>query len=293
MSRGQVRGAGQTTGSVAPMYRFLWKPRWIVSHVVILGLIVSMIMLMMWQLRRLDERRDLNDRIAARADGAPAQLADVLGDERIEVVADGDRVEYRSVVVTGIFDADDEFTIPNRTLNGAPGRFVVTPLRWSTEHAPILVMRGFVPQAIDDDVAPIDEVEPPEGEVQVRGWLRESELPGSLQAEKVDLGNNRIARLDLDRIGAARGELFLPVYLQLAAQEPPTDSALLSPFPLPERSEGSHFSYAVQWGIFTLIAIVGYPLVLRRVAHGGRKGSKRGDDVPTEPDSKTVPSSRA
>ena len=34
------------------MYRFLYKPKWIVSHVLILGLIVSMILLMFWQLRQ-------------------------------------------------------------------------------------------------------------------------------------------------------------------------------------------------------------------------------------------------
>lgn len=262
------------------MYRFLLKPRWIVSHVLILALIVSMISLMMWQLRRLDEKQELNARISARADGTPAQLAEVLVDEGITTVADGDRVEYRSVVATGTYDLDAEFTVPNRTLNGAPGRFVITPLTFADDQAPVLVLRGFIPQAVDDDTAPIDGVEPPSGEVQVRGWLRESELPGNLQAKQVDLGSNRIARLDIDRISEARGQRFQPVYLELGAQDPPTPSEAISPFPLPERSEGPHFSYAAQWAIFTFIALVGYPLVIRRVARGG--GRNRLDDVPTD-----------
>ena len=142
------------------MYRFLYKPKWIVSHVLILGLIVSMILLMFWQLRRLDEKQTLNARIAARADGAPTQLADVLRDERVSTIADGDRVEYRAVVVDGTYDVAAEFTVPNRTLDGAPGRMVVTPLRWSDTEAPILVLRGFIPQAIEDNTAPIEGAEP-------------------------------------------------------------------------------------------------------------------------------------
>ena len=114
----------------------------------------------MAQLRRLDEKQTLNARIAARADGAPTQLADVLRDERVSTIADGDRVEYRAVVVDGTYDVAAEFTVPNRTLDGAPGRMVVTPLRWSDTEAPILVLRGFIPQAIEDNTAPIEGAEP-------------------------------------------------------------------------------------------------------------------------------------
>ena len=34
----------------------------------------------------------------------------------------------------------------------------------------------------------------------------------------------------------------------------------------PRLDEGPHFSYAIQWLIFTTIAAVGYPLILRRRA---------------------------
>lgn len=264
------------------MYRFLLKPKWILSHVLILGLIVAMINLMSWQLRRLDEKQDLNARITARADVAPTPLADLLRSEDVTGTDDGGRVEYRSTTVTGEYLTDEEFTIPSKTLNGAPGRLVVTPLRWSPTEPDVLVLRGFVPQAVDDDRAPIDGVEPPPGAVQVRGWLRPTQEPEGIQSTKAELGPSSFARVDIARIEAARDTTFLPVYLQLGAQEPPTDAELLSLYPLPERSEGPHFSYAMQWGIFTLIAIVGYPLVIRRVARGGSKDRK--DDVPTEPD---------
>ena len=42
------------------------------------------------------------------------------------------------------------------------------------------------------------------------------------------------------------------------------------PLPTPDLGEGPHLSYAVQWFIFTLIGLVGYPLVLARVAQDDR-----------------------
>ena len=38
------------------------------------------------------------------------------------------------------------------------------------------------------------------------------------------------------------------------------------PLPLPDLTEGPHLSYAVQWFIFMTIALIGYPLVLRKVS---------------------------
>ena len=42
------------------MYRFLLRPKWIILHVVVLALVVTMINLGLWQLRRLGERQDFN-----------------------------------------------------------------------------------------------------------------------------------------------------------------------------------------------------------------------------------------
>ena len=48
------------------MYRFLLRPRWIAFTAVVVTAIVVMINLGLWQLRRLDERREFNDTVAAR-----------------------------------------------------------------------------------------------------------------------------------------------------------------------------------------------------------------------------------
>jgi cytochrome oxidase assembly protein ShyY1 len=51
--------------------------------------------------------------------------------------------------------------------------------------------------------------------------------------------------------------------------------------PPPELSEGPHLGYAAQWFIFSTIALVGYPLVLRRVVI--RRGKEVDDEDAAAP----------
>ena len=49
---------------------------------------------------------------------------------------------------------------------------------------------------------------------------------------------------------------------------------------LPEPTLGPHLAYAVQWFIFTTIAVVGYALLLRRVARDeAREEAARAADL--------------
>lgn len=265
------------------MYGFLLKPKWIVSHVAVAALLVAMVAAMFWQIGRMHEKQDLNAIITERAESGTKDFSTVAADNDLADSKVQDGLEFQAVRLSGTFDVDHEFTIPNRTLDGAPGRLIVTPLVWSDSEAPMLVLRGFIPQSFDDNTPPIDGVEPPSGEVQVAGYLRLSETPGSLQVANPDVGDNQMARMDIERLQETFGREFQPMWLLSANQEPPTDQPLLSTYPLPERSEGRHFSYAVQWGIFTLIAAVGYVLVLRRAVRTNAGLTKQ--LVPSEVDS--------
>ena len=62
-----------------------------------------------------------------------------------------------------------------------------------------------------------------------------------------------------------------PGYVQLVAQEPAADAAAPAPLDPPERGEGPHFAYAVQWFIFSAIAGGGYLLILRKVTRERRQ----------------------
>ena len=259
------------------MRRFL-RPWWVVSHVLVLALIVVMINLGFWQLRRLEERRDLNALQAERSAAAVVSVG-VLAAE-IPAAGGPEDVEYRVVEATGRYRVADEVAVRNRTLGGLPGVWLLTPL--VVDDGPALVVnRGWVPQSSADPAArPPTPV--PDGEVVVRGVVRVSEQRSGLGV--ADPAGGRLASLARPDIERYAAQVDYPVhrfYLQLNSQDPPAgDYPLMVALPAP--TEGPHLGYAVQWFIFSAIAVVGYPLVLRYVSRRPDAAAVAGGATPEQ-----------
>lgn len=253
------------------MYRFATRPLWILSHVLVAALVVTMVSLGYWQVRRYYERVDRNQVIRDRTEAPVVPWASaVFG---VSDIADGEDVAYTPVSVTGRYRSDREFVVVSRTQDGAPGRWVVTPLVQSPDGPEILVVRGFIPLAVDDVSPPIDGVEPPDGDVEVQGWLRPSTPPGTLQGDRSQVSDHEWARVDIAEYRETVDVEVAPVYVQLAAQAPANSASLLTPVPLPELTSGPHVGYAAQWFIFSTIAAGGYLLILRKTARRGAPAS--------------------
>ena len=60
------------------MYRFLFTPKWLAFHLLVVVAIVTMVNLGFWQLRRLDERKEFNATVEARYDEPPVPLDALL-----------------------------------------------------------------------------------------------------------------------------------------------------------------------------------------------------------------------
>jgi surfeit locus 1 family protein len=247
-------------------------------------LVIVMVNLGLWQLRRLDERRDFNDRVTSRQEEKVAPLAELIGVEDSTDGGEADSLEYRTATASGTYEAADTVTVANRTLDGAPGGWVLTPLRLADGSA-VVVNRGFLGFDRDGDLVP---PEPPSGTVEVTGLVQNSQTRGRFgptdpTGEKLET----LARADLDRYQAQLDYEILPVYLQLESSEPAEDEAAagepaLVPLEPPELDEGPHLSYAVQWFIFSAIALAGYPLILRKVAR--QEAAAQRADEPGERD---------
>lgn len=280
----------RTLGPVS--WRFARRPLWILSHLLVLALVVAMVILGLWQLRRLDDRQALIEMLEARQREPVADVRDVvpdgaeIGDEAIE------DLRYRTVQATGTYEPDDGVIVPNRSYEGTPGGWVLTPLRLDDGTA-VVVHRGFIGfDRSGDLIAP----DPPEGEVTVQGLVYPSEQRGRFGPVDPPEGRlDQLARADVERLDAQVSYDLLPLYVQLERSEPAEPAAnptALSEIPplvalgAPEVDEGPHLSYAVQWFIFSTIAVLGYPLVLRRVAlQEGRERRTLDLDRPsTEPD---------
>lgn len=245
------------------MYRFALRPKWIISHLLVAVLVIAMVWACLWQLSRRSDRQAQNERIISRTATAEQPVQDVLSADL--GLDETDDFEYRRVTATGEWLLDDEVLVRNRPLDGAPGSWALTPLRLDADTA-ILVNRGWIPRRFgpDDDRT---EIAPPGGAVTITGVLRPTELRRGLNvADPAEGVLSSVARPDIERLAQQIDVELLPMFVQLESHVPAVD--LPAPVPLPELNDGPHLSYATQWGIFSLIAIVGYPLILRRVARG-------------------------
>ena len=237
------------------MYRFALRPLWLLSHLFALSLVVLFVSLGLWQLDRHDQKAARNRVVEARSAQPPLAVDDLLaGDGPV------DALRFRRATAEGRYVEDARLLIDNRSNDGLPGAWVVTPLR-TADGAVLAVSRGF--QGFESGViAPPD---PPTGTVAVAGTI----VPWDDRdcGVRTDDGGTPVGAACLSREAAeaVAGEPLLPVVLQLTSSEPAEGGGLV-PVPPPELDAGPHRSYAAQWFIFTTIGLVGYPLILRRVA---------------------------
>lgn len=209
-----------------------------------------------WQLSRLAQRRQANDLIRSQMALPPLELN---GAEPPPGLA-----AYRQVVASGTLDSSRQVILLNRSYNDEPGAHLITPLLLATSGPAILVDRGWIPydESTDDDLSGLD----PGGSVQIHGMLLASQPePGwSILADPPSNGEwlRSWRNLDLERLQEQFPYPILRVYLAQTepiggAQTPRPDAAI-------DVSEGPHLSYAIQWFSFSLIAIVGGGIWLRR-----------------------------
>ena len=283
------------------MYRFAFRPLWLLSHLFSIFLVVLFVNLGFWQLRRLDEKEQRRDTITARREESAVALPQLLAETK---PADIETLRYRRATVEGTYVRGADIQIDNRSKDGLPGAWIVTPMRLD-DGSIVAVSRGF--QGFDS--GRIDPPPPPSGTVEVVGTI----MPWDTRncgIRRDDAGTPAgAACLRRDAVEGALGSSVAPVVLQRVSSTPP-DADEIFPVPPPEIGLGPHKSYAVQWFIFATIGVIGYPIILRRVAQDKAReasgapdeGSARssddtaeqadgpGDDTDDEPTDEPAPS---
>jgi cytochrome oxidase assembly protein ShyY1 len=223
-------------------YRFARQPKWIAGHLLALFLLVLFINLGLWQLRRLDERRDTNALVEHRSQLAPEPVGDLVDPDSDHGATDD--IRFRAVSATGTYTGD---TISVRsTQDGVSGGRIFSVIDLGGGET-VAVLRGFA--GLQDDGSVI-EPPTPGGEVTVDGI--------AYPTRRLE----PVSRQALGDLPPADAGTLLPVIVQ--ADD--ADSPDLTPVPRPDLGEGPHFSYAVQWFLFAAVGLVGYPLLLRKRA---------------------------
>jgi len=237
-----------------------------VGHVVVVVAMGVFIVLGLWQLNRLAERRDLNDLVSARMESSAARL-DSLTDRH----GYSEELEFRRTFVTGEYLSELELMYLLVSRNGQSGHVLLTPLQLSDTAQVVLVERGWVPA--DAEGPPVPGAGAPTGEVTVTGLLLDSD-DRRRAGGSADLETRRITTFDRQVLDEAVPGELLPIIIRLEDQTPaPAPAPALMPGPV--LTEGPHLGYAVQWFLFAGVVLVGYPILLYRTArtrNAGRSG---------------------
>lgn len=232
--------------------------------VVLLGVVgLICIRLGIWQLARRQERIAKNEEIQIRLSMPPSDLTD-----DVQSVQD---YEYRKVEIEGIYLNEHSVVLRNRSHNEQTGVHLVTPLQIEGDEAAILIDRGWISNEAYVSQG-IDQFEV-DGSVVIQGVMRLSqEEPGlSFLADPTSAPDAppRIEWrvLNIERIQSQITTALYPFFIELSEHE---NISPEMPIPDPEidLGQGPHLSYAIQWFGFSVIALVGGALWVRRHQSG-------------------------
>lgn len=234
------------------MPRFLFRPKWVAFHVLVISAVVAMVWLGFWQLRRLDDRRIFNETVVERSERPAVPLTSLLDDAAF----DASELEWVTVTASGSY-LPGQIVVFNRSQNGRAGDNVLTALALGDGRT-VLVNRGFIPlettppTPFGTNVEVLGRIRPPQE--RGRGGLTDA------ATETI----TEIRRVDVAKIAPQLPGEVVPMYLDLIASVPAVVPGDPTPVPPPEISEGNHLSYAFQWFIFALSVCVGWVLAIRR-----------------------------
>jgi surfeit locus 1 family protein len=229
------------------------QPRWLALLAVLLIVVYTFARLGLWQLAVAQDRA-FEETLAAQAAQAEVPVEEVLKPfGAFPADASG-----RPVSATGRYDADLQFLVPDRLLEGRTGYWVMTPLR-TEEDALLTVLRGWVasPDAADS---------PPATEVEVTGTL----APGESPSTRTDLSAGLLDSVDLAVLANQwEGDLY-NAFVFATGEEPQVTATSVEPVPPPSLSDRGvdwgNLGYALQWWVFAGFAVYMYLRFLKEAS---------------------------
>lgn len=225
---------------------FLISKRWLGYWALFLVFSVACVLLGNWQFDRRAEARAEIERIDANYDADPLPLSIVLPDRAL---FDEDQDKWQQVVVRGTY-TDESLLVRNRPYLSQVGFEILAPLRLA-DGSLFIVNRGWLPLG-EADLAQIEIPSPPSGTVEVVARLK----AGEPQIADRAAAENSVGTINLPELEELLGApVYTGAYGLLVSETPEASHGELAL--RPERDEGPHLSYALQWYVFVAVAAVG------------------------------------
>lgn len=222
-----------------------FKPKWTLTTLTAMAILVFLF-LAQWQLRRAQEKEAL---LRLNVQRLQAPVLALRGDERLAA----DRLRYRSVIVTGVWDGDHQFLLDNRIWRGRVGYEVLTPLEIDGTRKLVLVNRGWV--AASSDRKHLPEISLPAKRATIRGMVDRFPEPG-LYLTGMEIPTDGwpavLQRLNAEVIGQRLGRPILDFQIKMA---PDTADGYVREWQLDFIDPRRNFGYALQWASFALIVL--------------------------------------
>lgn len=285
LAEGGLLGAGRRYSrsvAIVQRYRFLLRPKWIFGHVLVVTLVTTFILCGFWQLSRLHQRKAFNSLVRGNQSEAVVPVT-ALGLRPSQGTGHARADQGRRVTVTGTYLADRSMVITGQSIDGNPGVWVVTPVALD-DGTLVLVNRGFLQDNGTLSAAPVQSAPPP-GRVTITGTVQPTETPSVFQRRDPEQLRTSYQRIDVDRIRGALARPTLPLWILSDGHQVPKDPGLaMQTVPPPALTNGPHLGYAVQWFAFTLVGLIGYPLLIRKKAGDLERGPDHDEIIDeTEP----------
>ena len=249
------------------MIKALFSKRFLLTTLLVPLAEGVMIRLGIWQLDRLEERREYNHQVITMRQADPLELEgeDVAVPDPAITPEDLTSWEYRTAVVEGGYDHDHALVIRNQAWENQAGVHVLTPLILEGSSEAVLVDRGWLPLESYQDGT---WREYRESARRVRGLIRlpQNTAPWGGQSNPVPRSDEFIEAwhfIDLEAIETGLPYPLQPVYLQAL----PAGEAQALPYrqqPEFDLSQGPHLGYAIQWFAFAAALGLGYPIFVYR-----------------------------
>ena len=202
-----------------------------------------MVELGVWQIHRLEGRRQINTMLESRMHASAIPISNLVTPATSSAIAN--HHEFRRVVATGHYDLADQVVVgPESDADGNPGWWLLTPLVLA-DHTAVVVNRGLIPYdawpntggSTSDNLAALHAYDPPLGTVTVTGLVAESQRRTGGLRDAPTGHLNELARADLTRYQRQIPDPIDPVYIDLTASKPSQATAYPQPraAPRPQR----------------------------------------------------------